>query len=134
MALCLPDCWKMPPRVTSLAASGRQLFAINWPISSYTEASNCETTIKKPSLNSNSLSSYRLVSQLPFPSEVLERVVLTQMRNYLAGNDFYDRYQSAYREYHSTEILLLYVHDDLLGSLDVSNCVALLLFDFILRF
>ena len=62
-------------------------------------------------------------------SKVLVRVVLTQLKNYLTGNDFYDRYQSAYREHHSTEALLLRVHDDLLRSLDAGDCVALLLLD-----
>ena len=119
---CLPELlpWLLHV-VNSSPSTGR--FPAAWKLAIV------KPLFKKPSLDSNSLSSYRPVSQLPFLSKVLERVVLTQLKNYLAGNDFYNRYQSACREHHSTETLLLRVHDDLLRSLDSGDCVALLLLD-----
>ena len=46
----------------------------------------------------------RPVSNLPFISQVLEKVVLTKLRNNLSSNNLVEICQSAYRKDHSTEI------------------------------
>ena len=86
---------------------------------------------KKPSLNPEDFSSYRPVSNLPFLSKVLERCVLNQIRTHLNRNQLYmyDKFQSAYREYHSTEALLVRLHDEVLSCLDREEIVFLVLLD-----
>ena len=85
--------------------------------------------LKKSSLDSNELRNYRPVSNLPFLSKVFERCILKQIKEHLIVNSLFDKYQSAYREYHSTETLLIRLHDDILKGLDNGECVLLLLLD-----
>ena len=85
--------------------------------------------LEKPSLNPDVLSSYRRVSNLSFLSKVVERCIMKQVKQHLSQNSLYDKFQSAYREFHSTETLLIRLHDDMLGCLDRGECVFLLLLD-----
>jgi len=85
--------------------------------------------LKKPGLDTNELSNYRPVSNLPFIGKLLEKVVLSQIHNYLSQYDLYTKFQSAYRQYHSTETALLRVHNDILTSIDRKEEVILVLLD-----
>ena len=58
------------------------------------------------------LKNYRPVSNLPFLSKVLERVV-TQLMTHLETHNLFEPSQSAYRKCHSTETALLRVVNDL---------------------
>ena len=60
----------------------------------------------------------RPVSNLPFISKILEKVVLTQLQKHLSENDLLEIRQSAYRKNHSTETALLSVVDGLLKNAD----------------
>ena len=44
------------------------------------------TLLKKPGLDSNDVKNFRPVSNLPFISKILKKVVLTQLRNHLSSN------------------------------------------------
>ena len=70
--------------------------------------------LKKNNLDTNILKNYRPISNLPFLSKVLERVVLQQLQNHLKENELLGIYQSAYRTNHSTETAVLNVVDNLL--------------------
>ena len=85
--------------------------------------------IKKPSLDPESLASYRPVSNLPYLSKCLERVVAQQLQLYLDSHSLYDPMQSAYRPQHSTETTLLKIQNDLLMAVDGGTQVVLLLLD-----
>ena len=61
---------------------------------------------------------FRSVSSLPFVSKILEKVVLTQLRNHLSNNNLLEICQSAYRKGHSTETAVLSVLGGLLVSAD----------------
>ena len=74
--------------------------------------------MKKPNLDRNILKNYRPVSNLPFISKILEKVVLAQLQKHLTDNGLLEICQSAYRQHHSTETALLAVTDDLLTSMD----------------
>ena len=74
--------------------------------------------LKKPGLDIKCLSNYRQISQLPFISKILIRIVSKQFINYLNANSLFDTRQSAYRKFHSPETLLLSVLDDFLNKLD----------------
>ncbi|PIK41221.1 reverse transcriptase-like protein [Apostichopus japonicus] len=91
---------------------------------------SCVTPLlKKTGLNKDSLLNYRPVSQLPFVSKLVERVVANRLSHHLAVNALHDTYQSAYRQHHSTESALLKVHNDIAVSLDSKFNVALILLD-----
>ena len=85
--------------------------------------------LKKPSLDQNNLKNYRPVSNLPFLSKILEKVVLSQLFTYLNSHNLISSSQSAYRPFHSTETALLKVSNDILTSLDCSEISVLTLLD-----
>ena len=65
--------------------------------------------VKKASLEPSCLKHYRPVSNLPFLSKVLERIVLKQFLQHLQSHSRPEPFQSAYRKFHSTETALLRV-------------------------
>jgi hypothetical protein len=85
--------------------------------------------LKKPSLDSTQLSNFRPVSNLPFLSKVVERVVAKQLTTYLCEHQLYPTFQSAYRANHSVETALLRVHNDILQAIDSHQGVILVLLD-----
>ena len=85
--------------------------------------------LKKPDLDKDVLKNYRPVSNLPFISKLLERIVASRIDNHLTENDLHDIHQSAYRKYHSTETALLKVQTDIIEELDKGSPVALIMLD-----
>lgn len=85
--------------------------------------------LKKPSLDPLTLKNYRPVSNLPFISKVVERVVSSQLASYLHKNGLNPIFQSAYRPDHSVETALLRVHNDILEAMDKQQGVILVLLD-----
>ena len=86
--------------------------------------------LKKPGLDPNDLKNFRPVSNLPFISKILEKVVLTrQLQKHLSENDLLEIKQSAYRKNHITETTLLSVVDGLLRNADDRLVSVLALLD-----
>ena len=75
------------------------------------------------------LKNYRPVSNLPFVSKVLEKVVCSRIEKHLISNNLDEQHQSAYRKFHSTETALLKVQNDILQSLDKNNHTVLVMLD-----
>ena len=90
--------------------------------------------LKKPGLDKNLLQNYHPVSNLPFLSKVIERVVVKQMDDHLTGNALLDPFQSVYRKYHSTETALLKVHSDPAEALDNGHAAVFLMVDLSVAF
>jgi hypothetical protein len=86
-------------------------------------------TIKNMYGDREALSNYRPVSNIPFLSKLLEKVVLTQLNDYLEQNSLLGKHQSGYRVGHSCETLLASMFDDVLGEMDKGNVVALICLD-----
>ncbi len=59
--------------------------------------------IKKTQLDPKDLVNYRPISNLPFLSKILEKVVSSQLYSFLEKNDICDHFQSGFRPYHSTK-------------------------------
>ena len=85
--------------------------------------------LKKTGLNPESLLNYRPISNLPFISKVIERVVAKQLTVYLQENDLHDQFQSAYRKDHSTETALIKLHNGILRAVDRGCVVVLVMLD-----
>ena len=85
--------------------------------------------LKKEGLDPNNLNNFRPISNLPFLSKVLERVVCDQITKHLEVNDLFDPLQSAYRKSHSTETAILKIKADADRMLDEANGVCLVLLD-----
>lgn len=125
-SVLLSDCIdKLLPAITDI---------INTSLSSGVFPENFKSAIvrpllKKPNLDHNELRNYRPVSNLPFLSKLLERIVLEQLNEHLSLNVLMPDYQSAYRPHHSTETALLRITSDLLNATDDGEVSALVLLD-----
>ena len=85
--------------------------------------------LKKPSLDHTQFSNYRPVSNLTFISKAIEKLVANQLISYINENNLNETFQSAYKQYHSTETALIRVHNDILSAIDNRGTVILLLLD-----
>jgi hypothetical protein len=85
--------------------------------------------LKKSNLDPDDLKNYRPVSNLPFLSKLLKKVVLKQLNQHLSTNKLFNPCQSAYRPDHSTETALLHILDDLLTQTDSGQLSLLTLLD-----
>ena len=85
--------------------------------------------LKKKSLNKQVLKNYRPVSNLPFISKILEKVIAEQFEQHVAQNNLAVTEQSAYRKDHSTETALLKVQSDILEIIDQGKTAGLILLD-----
>jgi len=85
--------------------------------------------LKKPGADPTDLNNYRPISNLPFISKILERIVAAQLESHLQDNDIFEHFQSGFRSKHSTEMALVKVANDLLLAADSSFLSILILLD-----
>lgn len=85
--------------------------------------------IKKTTLDPDSLTSYRPISNLSFISKVVERVVARRLMSHITTHSLLPSRQSAYRRFHSTETVVDSVHNELVHSIDDGRVTALVLLD-----
>ena len=85
--------------------------------------------LKKPSLDAQALQNYRPVSNLSFFSKVLEKIVALRLGQHLAINNLHEKFQSAYKNCHSTETALIKVQSDILKAVDNGSSAVLILLD-----
>lgn len=80
--------------------------------------------------NPTSPSEFRPISILPILSKVLENLVHYQLSQYLVNNSLIGRFQSGFRQGHSTVTALLKVTEDIRFALDKRQMTVLVLLDF----
>ena len=85
--------------------------------------------LKKRDLDANDLRNFRPVSNLPFDSKILERVILLQLHSHQCANSLLEIRQSAYRKYYRTETAVLSVLEGLLTKSDQKPVSILALLD-----
>ena len=85
--------------------------------------------LKKTGLDSNIFKNYRPVSNLPFNSKVIEKVISWRLNEHLINNSLFDPLQSAYRDEHYTETVLIKVQNDILSALDAGSSAIVLMLD-----
>ena len=69
------------------------------------------------------------MSNCSFLDKFLEKAALKQLHDYFQDNSLYGKFQSAYREGHSTETALLRVHNDVMCALDRQKDLILVMLD-----
>ena len=85
--------------------------------------------LKKKNLDINDCKNYRPISNLPFISKLLERVIASQLTLYLNDNHLLPDCQSAYRTLFSTESALLKVTSDISMAADRGQLTLLMMLD-----
>ena len=94
---------------------------------------NWKTAIVMPLLKKTGLDlifkNYRPVSNLSFVSKVTERAGLSQYVDHLKSINMYTSKNSAYKEQHSTETLLVKVHSDIINNMDNRQVTLLVMLD-----
>jgi hypothetical protein len=85
--------------------------------------------LKKPTLDSSELSSFRPISNLSFVSKTLERLVNRRFTEHTDKHHLLPDTQSAYRQHYSTETALVKMHNDIVAAIDQGNVGALVLLD-----
>ena len=83
--------------------------------------------IKKLIFDCEIFKNYRPVSNLSFVSKLIERIICVQLVDHFKENDLYEIFQSAYRQFHSTETALLRVQNDILQAVDSDGGAILVL-------
>ena len=85
--------------------------------------------LKKAGLDPDILKNYRPVADLLFLSKLTERVAAKQLFSHMTLNNLHSIHQHAYKPFHSTETLLLYIVNDILIAFDRNRAVILLFID-----
>lgn len=85
--------------------------------------------IKKPGLDPAVMSNFRPISKLPFLSKILEKLVYSQLLDFLNEHNILEVFQSGFKALHSTESALLRVLNDIFLATDTGDCVVLVLLD-----
>ena len=85
--------------------------------------------IKKITDDPEILKNFRPISNLPFLSKLIERVVADQIISHMSSNGLDEIFQSSYKKFHSTETALNCVLDDILCGIDDKKCALLLVLD-----
>ena len=84
--------------------------------------------IKKPTLEPT-FSNFRPVSNLPFISKIIEKVVSEQINTFTDQQSLDEPLQSAFKKGHSTETALVKVQNDILLCMDEQKVVLMALLD-----
>jgi len=101
----------------------------NWYLSCFLKQALVLPQLKKQTLDPDTASSYRPISNLSYLSKIIERVVARRFTVHISDSHLLPAQQSAYRAFHSTETAVLSVHSDLVRAIDIGQVSLLVLLD-----
>ena len=113
---------RLSPHVTPVICHLCNLFLQSGIFASQLKQARVLPLIKKPTLDPDTCSSYRPISNLTFISKLPERVVVKRFTAHVSDYSLFPSQQYAYRKFHSTETAVLAVHNDLVRSTDRNQC------------
>ena len=90
--------------------------------------------LKKTGLYIDILKNYRPVANLTFISKVIETLISGRLNEHLINNSLFDPLQSAYRDKHYKETVLINVQNDILTSLNAGSSAIFLILDLSVAF
>ena len=102
--------------------------------SNFFKQAHVTSILSKSSLDKEVFKNYRPVSNLNFISKILGRVVAVQLQTHLDEAGLMTAFQSAYRKHHSTESVLLNIHNNILLNMAKGFVTALTLLDLFTAF
>ena len=85
--------------------------------------------LKGKSLDSQNMNNYRPISNLSLLSKIKERAILDQLLPLLEANEVIPSFQSAYRQFHSTETALCRIYNDLVLNTCAGKASVLVMLD-----
>ena len=85
--------------------------------------------IKKITDDQEVLANFRPISNLPFLSKLIEKIVADQLLSHMEENGLHEALISSYKKFHSTETALNCVIDDILRGIDDRRLAMLLVLD-----
>ena len=88
-----------------------------------------KSLLKKQDADFEQLQNFRPISNLTFVSKLIEKAVALQLNDHILRHHLDETFQSAYKAFHTTKMVLVRVHNDILTAIDNNNTVILLLLD-----
>ena len=86
-------------------------------------------TLKKTDADFEQFQNFRPISNLKVVSKLVEKAVAIQVTDHVMAHHLDEMFQSAYKNFHSTETALVRVQNDILRVIDNNESVILLLLD-----
>ena len=105
----------------------RKWFPLHWSFPSPWKRAIILPKLKRP--NFDPISNYRPLCNLSFISKITEKAASIQVVNHLTLHHLFPGTQSAYRQNHSTETVLLKITNDILLSMNRQHVSLLVLLD-----
>ena len=84
-------------------------------------------TLKKSDADFEQFQNFRPISNLRVVSRLVEKAVVIQLTDHVMGHYLDETFQSAYKNFHSTETALVRVQNDILCAIDNESVILLLL-------
>ena len=80
-------------------------------------------TLKKSDADFEQFQNFRPISNLKVVSKLIEKAVSIQLTDYVIAHHLDKTFQSAYKNFHSTETALVRVQNDILCAIDINESV-----------
>ena len=93
---------------------------------------HCKIAKLKPQYKKGSRTepkNFRPISLLPLLSKLIEKTIRDQVQNYYNENNIFFSFQSGFREKHSTDTCLTYLHDKILKGFDEGLLTGMIAID-----